>query len=74
MNVSATSHLTTQMVTAAALRAAADDGDGRTGAAALNDGDAASIRARATANPASSAASSASASRGAAGRLVDVHV
>jgi hypothetical protein len=40
MNVSAVGqHLTPQMVTRAAVQAAAGDGDGRTGAAALNDGD-----------------------------------
>jgi hypothetical protein len=40
MNVSAVGqHLSPQMVTQAALQAAAGDGDGRTGAAALNDGD-----------------------------------
>jgi hypothetical protein len=40
MNVSAVGqHLTTQMVTQAAVQVATNDGDGRTGAAALNDGD-----------------------------------
>ena len=34
--------LTTQSVSAAILKRAVGDGDGRTGAAALNDGDAAS--------------------------------
>jgi hypothetical protein len=38
--------LTPQNVSAAALKAANGDGDGRTGAAALNDGDAASQAAR----------------------------
>ncbi len=43
MNVSAVGqHLTPQMVSQAAVRVAANDGDGRTGAAALNDGDGAS--------------------------------
>ena len=47
MNVSAAGqHLTTQMVSQAAVQAAANDGDGKTGAAALNDGDAASQSAR----------------------------
>jgi hypothetical protein len=32
-------HLTPPMVTQAAAQAAANDGDGKTGAAALNDGD-----------------------------------
>jgi hypothetical protein len=42
MNVSATSaHLTTAMVGTRLASAAAGDGDGLTGAAALNDGDAA---------------------------------
>ena len=42
MSVSAVSqHLTPQMVSQAAVRVADSDGDGRTGAAALNDGDAA---------------------------------
>lgn len=50
MNISSVSHipavttpapLTTANVSAAALKAATGDGDGRTGAAALNDGDAA---------------------------------
>ena len=42
MNVSAVGqHLTPQMVTQAAVQSAASDGDGKTGAAALNDGDAA---------------------------------
>ncbi len=40
--ISAASHqIQTQQVSAAALKAAVGDGDGRTGAAALNDGDAA---------------------------------
>ncbi len=40
MNVfSVTQMLTPQMVTQAAVQAADGDGDGRTGAAALNDGD-----------------------------------
>ena len=38
--------LTTSNVSAAALKAATGDGDGRTGAAALNDGDAAAQSAR----------------------------
>jgi hypothetical protein len=42
MNVSSvTARLTPQMVTQAAVQAAGGDGDGLTGAAALNDGDAA---------------------------------
>jgi hypothetical protein len=42
MNVSALGqHLSPQMVTQSATRTASSDGDGRTGAAALNDGDAA---------------------------------
>jgi uncharacterized protein with PIN domain len=36
-----TSMIQPQQVSAAALKAATSDGDGRTGAAALNDGDAA---------------------------------
>ena len=55
MNISSVSHspaatpparLTTSNVSAAALKVATDDGDGRTGAAALNDGDAAAQSAR----------------------------
>jgi hypothetical protein len=55
MNVSSVSHtppvtsparLSPSNVSAAALKAAAGDGDGRTGAAALNDGDAAAQNAR----------------------------
>jgi hypothetical protein len=55
MNISSVSHvapvtsparLTTSNVSAAALKAATGDGDGRTGAAALNDGDAAAQSAR----------------------------
>ena len=55
MNISCVSHiptvatparLTTANVSAAALKAATGDGDGRTGAAALNDGDAAAQSAR----------------------------
>jgi len=55
MNISSVSHipavstpppLTTTNVSAAALKAATGDGDGRTGAAALNDGDAAAQSAR----------------------------
>lgn len=55
MNVSSVPHapalttpprLTTSNVSAAALKAATSDGDGRTGAAALNDGDAAAQSAR----------------------------
>jgi hypothetical protein len=38
--------LTPANVSGAALKAAADDGDGRTGTAALNDGDAAAQAAR----------------------------
>jgi hypothetical protein len=38
--------LTTSQVSAAALKAATSDGDGKTGAAALNDGDAAAQSAR----------------------------
>ena len=38
--------LTTSNVSAAALKAATSDGDGRTGAAALNDGDSAAQSAR----------------------------
>ncbi len=38
--------LTTAQVSGAALKAAAGDGDGRTGTAALNDGDAAAQAAR----------------------------
>ena len=55
MNITSVSHtpavtmparLTTSEVSAAALKAATGDGDGRTGAAALNDGDAAAQTAR----------------------------
>jgi hypothetical protein len=55
MNISTVSHapavttpprLTTGNVSGAALKAATRDGDGRTGAAALNDGDAAAQSAR----------------------------
>ncbi len=55
MNISSVSHiqavttparLTTANVSAAALKAATGDGDGRTGGAALNDGDAAAQSAR----------------------------
>jgi hypothetical protein len=55
MNISTVSHtpavttpprLTTSNVSGAALKAATRDGDGRTGAAALNDGDAAAQTAR----------------------------
>jgi hypothetical protein len=55
MNISTVSHtlavtstpaLTTSNVSAAALNAATGDGDGRTGSAALNDGDAAAQSAR----------------------------
>ena len=55
MNITSVSHipavatqarLTTSQVSAAALHAATGDGDGRTGAAALNDGDAAAQSAR----------------------------
>jgi hypothetical protein len=55
MNVSSISHvppvtaparLTASNVSAAALKAATGDGDGRTGSAALNDGDAAAQSAR----------------------------
>jgi hypothetical protein len=55
MNISSVSHspavaiparLTTSTVSAAALKAATGDGDGRTGAAALNDRDAAAQSAR----------------------------
>ena len=55
MNISSVSHvpavttlapLTTTSVSAAALKSATGDGDGRTGAAALNDGDAAARSAR----------------------------
>jgi len=55
MNIGSVSHvaaaatqarLTTSNVSAAALKAATGDGDGRTGAAALNDGDAAAQSAR----------------------------
>lgn len=55
MNISSVSHLSalatparlaTSQVSAAALKAATGDGDGLTGAAALNDGDAASQSAR----------------------------
>jgi hypothetical protein len=53
MHVSSVTHtpaappqLTTANVSAAALKAAAGDGDGRTGTAALNDGDAAARAAR----------------------------
>jgi hypothetical protein len=49
MHISPASHspataalLTTQSVSAAVLKRATSDGDGKTGAAALNDGDAAS--------------------------------
>ena len=42
----ANARLTTNNVSAAALKAATGDGDGRTGAAALNDGDAAAQSAR----------------------------
>jgi hypothetical protein len=61
MNVSsATASVTPQMVPAAARKAADNDGDGKTGAAALNDGDAAAQAARRAATPPS-------------GRVVDVH-
>jgi hypothetical protein len=55
MNIGRVSHiagaatpppLTTSNVSGAALKAATGDGDGRTGAAALNDGDAAAQSAR----------------------------
>lgn len=55
MNITSVSHLpvaatparlTPGQVSTAALNAATNDGDGRTGAAALNDGDAASQSAR----------------------------
>jgi hypothetical protein len=55
MNISSVSHtppvtaparLTTSNVSAAALKAATGDGDGKTGAAALNDGDGAAQSAR----------------------------
>ncbi len=55
MNITSVSHtsavailarLTTSQVSAAALTAATGDGDGRTAAAALNDGDAAAQSAR----------------------------
>jgi hypothetical protein len=55
MNIGSVSHilaattpapLTTSNVSGAALKAATGDGDGRTGAAALNDGDAAAQSAR----------------------------
>ena len=55
MNITSLSHLaplatparlTTSQVSTAALKAATGDGDGRTGAAALNDGDAAAQSAR----------------------------
>ena len=55
MNITSVSHLpsaltsarlTTSQVSAAALKTATGDGDGRTGAAALNDGDAAAQSAR----------------------------
>jgi hypothetical protein len=55
MNIGSVSHtpvvagsarLTTSNVSAAALKTATGDGDGRTGAAALNDGDAAAQSAR----------------------------
>ena len=42
----ASARLTPGNVSAAALKAATGDGDGRTGAAALNDGDAAAQSAR----------------------------
>lgn len=45
-SAAATARLTTSQVSAAALKAATGDGDGKTGAAALNDGDAASQSAR----------------------------
>ena len=62
MNVSAvSSRLTTQMVSATALRSADNDGDGLRGAAALNDGDSASTSARIQAQASRSA-----------GRTVDV--
>lgn len=49
--VSAITHqITPQQVSASALKAAQGDGDGRRGAAALNDGDAAAQRAAVTAN------------------------
>lgn len=44
--VAAPPQLTTANVSGAALKAAAGDGDGRTGTAALNDGDAAAQAAR----------------------------
>ena len=53
MNIPPVSHaptiaapLTTSSVSAAVLKRATSDGDGKTGAAALNDGDAASQAAR----------------------------
>jgi len=47
--VNASARLTAANVSAAALKAASGDGDGRTGTAALNDGDAAAQTARRTA-------------------------
>lgn len=55
MNITGVSHLsavvtpsrlTASQVSAVALKAATNDGDGRTGAAAVNDGDAAAESAR----------------------------
>ena len=43
--VSSTSRIQPQQVSAAVLKSAEGDGDGRTGAAALNDGDAAAQKA-----------------------------
>jgi hypothetical protein len=60
MNVASTSaHLTTSMVTTQAARAAAGDGDGLTGAAALNDGDAAARAAARSVKAAPAAAATA---------------
>jgi hypothetical protein len=70
MNISAASRLTTQMVPTSARRAADGDGDGLTGVAALNDGDAASTKARAAASaspPAQAPAAPAARTAGTAG-------
>ena len=73
------SQITPQQVTSAALKAADNDGDGRRGAAALNDGDAAArqaartvaTRAQSSATPAQSSATPARSSATPA-RSVDI--
>jgi hypothetical protein len=47
---SASQRITPQQVSTAVLKQATGDGDARTGAAALNDGDAASMQARRSVN------------------------